>query len=324
MNLLLIGAGQLGSRHLQSCLKYSKDINIYVVDNSEASIILAKTRALEIKKNANHNIFFLKNMSMIRENSFDYLIIATAANSRFKVLAEALKLFSVKYAILEKILFQDLQSYQESLKLINDNKVTAFVNCPLRAYPFFKEIKEKYISHSNKTSVTYVGGEWVGLGCNSIHYLDLLNFLSDEKLQTINLDGLDNGYIESKRMGNVEFTGTIEASYESGSYLSIQAIEGSQKDSTIEILNGHHRVIIDELTGDYNVFENDELLVSGSYEVVYQSDLTHLMIKEIEESGICSLISFDQSLELHQPLISKLLFHFNKFSDTKTLILPIT
>ena len=46
--ILLIGAGQLGSRHLQGLLKFQKKQFIYVLDRSEDSLTVAKKRAAEI------------------------------------------------------------------------------------------------------------------------------------------------------------------------------------------------------------------------------------------------------------------------------------
>ena len=313
MNLLLIGAGQLGSRHLQSCLKYGQSLNIYVVDNLEASLKLSEARALEIENKACHKVHYLTDIAAIEESSFDYLIIATGASVRFKILEDVLKLFTIKYAILEKVLFQDLQSYIDAAQLIQNTNLTAFVNCPFRVYPFFKEIKHKY-----------VGGEWVGLACNSIHYLDLLSFLSDEKLRSINTEQLDDGYVNSKRAGYIEFTGTIKASFELGACLSFEAIKDSEQDSIIEISNGRYRVLVDELSGKYKVFENEELIVSSRYSTIYQSDLSHLMIDKIAQTGKCGLISFDDSVQLHQKFITKLLKHYNKFSTNTVSILPIT
>ena len=324
MNLLLIGAGQLGSRHLQACLKYQNKLNIYVVDNSRISLDLSEKRAKEIDNLGNHNVKYLMDLSLIDEISFDYLILATGASVRYQILANVLKLFTIKYAILEKVLFQDLQSYKYASQLIKDNNLTTFVNCPLRVYPFFKEIKNKYISNKNKTKLKYIGGDWIGIACNSIHYIDLMNFITDEKLISISTERLDDGCIDSKRPGNVEFTGILDASFESGSCLSIQAIKGSQQDSIIEISNGNYKITVDELSGKYCVYNNETLIEESHYDILYQSNLTHKVIEQIEQTQSCELIDFDESVKLHQEFISKLLVHYNKSLENKITKLPIT
>ena len=48
MNCAIIGAGQLGSRHLQGLLSYKKEsLNIFIIDPSDDSLFIAKQRALE-------------------------------------------------------------------------------------------------------------------------------------------------------------------------------------------------------------------------------------------------------------------------------------
>tara|TARA_R110002012_G_scaffold56765_2_gene145839 strand:- start:8935 stop:9909 length:975 start_codon:yes stop_codon:yes gene_type:complete len=324
MNLLLIGAGQLGSRHLQSVLKHTKSLNIIVVDNSECSLNVSRERALEIESYKNHKLTFLTKISDVQEQTFDYLIIATGASVRYKILEDVLTRFKIKHAILEKVLFQDLNSYENAAKLIHNHNLSVFVNCPLRVYPFFKKIKECYISTEHKTTLRYTGGEWVGLACNSIHYLDLMNFLCSEELTYINTSNLDDGFIDSKRHGNIEFTGKIEGEYSRGSKISIESIKGSEEDSIIEIANGSFTIIIDELSGNYKVFKNDKLIKESSYEIVYQSDLSHRMLEQIEITGKCELIDFESSAAIHQKFISKLLAHYNLFSTGTTKTLPIT
>lgn len=54
-NILLIGAGQLGSRHLQGIAKIDFKANICVVDPSEISIEIAKERYKQINKNEKIN-----------------------------------------------------------------------------------------------------------------------------------------------------------------------------------------------------------------------------------------------------------------------------
>jgi predicted dehydrogenase len=324
MNLLLVGAGQIGSRHLQSCLKFHEKLEIYVVDSSEESLAISKSRASEIDSLINHEVYYVTELDSINELKFDFLIIATGAGPRLSILNNVLERFTIKSAILEKILFQTLDAYISASRIISEKKVNAFVNCPLRVYPFFKEIKEKYITKGSSVVLNYRGGEWVGLGCNSIHYLDLLNFLTDENVIEIDVGFLDKEIKNSKREGNVEFTGIVEGTYSSGSKITIESIAGSDMNSTIEILSNGFGILIDELTGGFRIYKGEILIEEASYDVLYQSDLTHLMLEQIEKTESCELIDFHDSVKLHQEFISKLLEHYNKISGNGAKTLPIT
>ena len=324
MKLLLVGAGQLGSRHLQSCMKFPKPLDIYVVDNSIESLELSKERAEEIDNTIGHRVHYRLDMKLVNENHFDFLILATGAAVRFQILSELLDMFSFTYAILEKILFQDMSSYADASRAIAQYDVSVFVNCPLRTYPFFKLLKKNHISKDSITKIAYKGGEWAGLACNSIHYLDLLNFLTDEELMEIHTDHLDDGHIESKRMGCIELTGRLDGVYSSGSIIQIEVVKGSLADSHIEIANGSFRVVIDELSGKFKMFDGEKLLEDSSYSIVYQSDLTHKIMMQLVAENTCDLITFSESKRIHEKYISSLLLHYNKFVDVETSILPIT
>ena len=55
-NNLVVGAGQIGSRHLQAILKLDIKQTIYILDPSTNSLEISKERANEIPNN--HKLFF--------------------------------------------------------------------------------------------------------------------------------------------------------------------------------------------------------------------------------------------------------------------------
>lgn len=326
MNLLLIGAGQLGSRHLQACLKLKNKLNIYVVDNSENSLAISEDRANQIDMGAAHNVSYLKNLDLVEEKNFEYMIIATSASVRYVILAAALSRFKVRYTIFEKVLFQDIDSYSNAAEIINNNNITAFVNCPLRAYPFYKMLKSKYIKNSTPTTLKYHAGEWCGLACNAIHFIDLVNYLTDSEIDQVSVEELDTTISQSKRQGYIEFTGTLNVSFENGSYISMNSIKGSADNSVLEILNGNNKIIIDELTGKYCVFVDNVLVEKGQYDLVYQSNLTNIIVEQLEASGSCDLTDYRKSRKLHERFLKALLGHYNSINHNvdDVTILPIT
>ena len=170
-NFLIIGAGQLGSRHLQGALKVEDKFHFYVLDPSEKSLGLAKTRAKEISHN--HPISFTAKWNDLPEN-LDIVIVATSANVRAKVVLQLLENHKVSFLVLEKVLFQDIDSYATVSELIIKTNTTTFVNHPRRTFDFYKQIKRNYHASKDKTLLMQVvGGNW-GLGCNTLHFIDML------------------------------------------------------------------------------------------------------------------------------------------------------
>ena len=57
--ILLIGCGNIGSRHLQSILKINTNCAVYVVEKSKISTNVAKKRCKEVsKKNSIKSLYF--------------------------------------------------------------------------------------------------------------------------------------------------------------------------------------------------------------------------------------------------------------------------
>ena len=135
--ILLIGAGQLGSRYLQGIVKSELNFEIIVVDLSQDSLETAKKRIEEVgncKK-----ITFTKKLP-IDQNFFDICIVSTTANSRRSIVANVYRLFEVKYLILEKVLVQSCNDLEAIKETISVNK-KVWVNLPRRLMPLYMSLK---------------------------------------------------------------------------------------------------------------------------------------------------------------------------------------
>ena len=61
-NVLIVGSGNVGSRHIQGILKSKYKINIYIVENNLNSIINTKKRISEVNY-INKKIYIYKNLN---------------------------------------------------------------------------------------------------------------------------------------------------------------------------------------------------------------------------------------------------------------------
>ena len=102
-NILIIGAGQLGSRHLQGALLSKNELNITVVDPSQESINVACERASEVKYGNPHSTVSYK-IDIPNNEYIDICIIATAAHVRAIVTKQLLLTNEVKQIVFEKVL----------------------------------------------------------------------------------------------------------------------------------------------------------------------------------------------------------------------------
>lgn len=319
---LIVGAGQLGSRHLQGVIKNLSKLEIYVLDPSENSLKLAREKEREIAHI--HNVNYTQKWNLL-PNYFDIAIIATNSNVRENVIINLLQNHKVVFLILEKVLFQEMEAYQRIHNLLIQNKVVCYVNHPRRMFESYKKIKAN-LDLNTQGVYSVIGGNW-GLGCNALHFLDLFVYLSGKKIKDINVQSVDNNIVESSRKGFAEFTGTITGSLSDSSSFFITSLRGESSSITVTVFNNEQRLIIQE-GGDPQILKlekkNSFKCEMDLFKVQYQSELSTYIVLELLENGYCLLPTYDEARHTHELFISKMLDKYNKITGMKSTILPIT
>ena len=197
--IAIIGAGNLGSRHLQALALTEIPLAVQVVDPSTESLDIAKKRWNEMPENLIvKNLSFHENISDLNPD-LDVVIVATSSKPRCTVIKQLLSNCRVRYMILEKVLFPQLADYDEVQRLIDDKNVKVWVNCGRRNTSFYKKMRDLFNSEKNIT-MNVSGDNW-GLGGNTIHMLDTYAFITAQKIFTFDTENLDKNCINSKRGG---------------------------------------------------------------------------------------------------------------------------
>ena len=321
--ILLIGAGQLGSRHLQGLLKFQKKQFIYVLDRSEDSLTIAKERAAEIE--FNHKVNYVSEWESV-PSELDLVIVATGASVRAKLVTKLLMTYNVKNLVLEKVLFQDLKSYSEIGNLIKASGTPTWVNHPRRMFKHYKDLKNKIAANGEFIKFEIFGGNW-DLACNALHFIDLISFLSGSELLSLDFGEIDNNIIKSKRPNCIELTGSFSGVLKNGNRFNISSLEGAYEDITITVLTKSSRWIINEGVAQKIIYlgkENNFNEIIDSFTNEYQSTLTTKIIKDILIEGNTSLPNYDEACSSHIPFIEGTLESYNRISNSNTLICPIT
>jgi len=301
--VVIIGAGQLGSRHLQALLKTQLQISIEVVDPIEKSLEIAKDRAGEIPPNMNiKSISYFSSIDAI-SNDIDFCLIATTANVRFEVLKNLLLKANVKYLVLEKILFQKIEEYSIVADILKSKNIKCWVNCPRRSYPVYQQIKS-LITPDEQLTYTVVGGDW-SLASNAIHFIDVLNFLNENtefKFEKFSITDV----VESKRPGNFELMGTLIGKQSNGSNIFLTSRKDSQAGLITQIFSRNFLWQIDESKGELRTYSTDNQwkVESTTFSVPFQSELTNLVCEDILNNGKCDLPSFEISGFLHRAMLT--------------------
>lgn len=315
-NVLIAGAGQLGSRYLQGLVNCQHPLAIFVSDVSPDSLARAEARWCEAGGEGGKHELQVNVGFEHAPQHLDIAIVATNADVRIDVVRAIANRSTVDYWILEKVLAQSEDGIEQLNDLIGSNS-HAWVNTPRRMMSWYKELKKIAKIHS-PVNVEVSGGHWA-LGCNAIHFLDFLAWLSGEGLVDVSTQGLNKIWYPAKRDGFWEIQGEMTAKFSGGSKMSL-ICDGSNRATQISLRNDNSLWSIDERQGVAQ--RSDGFAVQGHIE--YQSSMTAGLIDLMLDTGQCDLPDLRESSDLHLPLIRALNAHWNRNMPNQLSFVPIT
>ncbi|MNS71166.1 Oxidoreductase family, NAD-binding Rossmann fold [compost metagenome] len=321
-NIVIIGAGQLGSRHLQSLASINLPLNIYVVDTNPEALNVAKSRFVEMSQLNSKEVTYYTNLDELPLNA-DLAIVASNSINRKSIIEALLAKCSIKFLLLEKFLFPRLSDYGQVSELLKANKVKAWVNLPRRAFEFYKHISKEI---NDKIVFTISGTNW-GLGCNTIHFLDLFVMLSRPGYLFHTFNGIDNKIVESKRDGYIEFTGEIQLRTDKGDIFNAISYQNGDHPIILRIDSNDQSWVINESARNfkYTAKKNNWEEEYGDFEIPFQSSIGSVSIEKILLNGSCELTAYDESAALHKQLLEIYLKRYSEIVKTEnTDLCPIT
>lgn len=319
--IAIIGAGQLGTRHLQGLVRLSMPCEIHVVDPSVKSLDLARQRVDDVVAAATHALKYHHHIESLPQN-LDYVVVATTADIRLNVMHALFHRRTVKNILLEKVLFQRVSDYAAADKLLRQANCRAWVSCLRRAAPIYDTLRTFFLEDQLQ-HVDVRGGNW-GLGCNSIHFLDITAYIAGGEPHSISTALLDESIIESKRAGFIEFTGTLLGRCGDASF-SLTAERGSQAPVLMTLRGANRSCIVDESRGIAFLCDpNGSGWHTVNFKTPVLSELITGVTQRILEYGSCELTPYSQSAAYHLPLLQSLGSHAVHHLDELKDCLPIT
>lgn len=306
-NIVVIGAGQLGSRHIQSIKSTHHHCKLYVVDSVRES--LEKTKAIFESTQVDsqiHEVYYCENSNSLPD-VIDFLLISTGSRPRAAIFKDIAYRYKIKNVVFEKVLFQKESDFHEVATILNIKGIKSWVNCPRRMYEGYKALQPLF---KNKTvNMTVSGGLW-GMGCNSIHFLDVYSYLTESTDYTLSTEGVDHTIIDSKRVGYKEFTGTLTAHFANGGTVVLHSANNSIS-HLITLNTDDAFCCVSEIKKEcwINSVERNEVV---AFPVPYQSQLTSIVLDSILDNGTCELATYEESTKIHLPLIKGLIAFLNK------------
>jgi predicted dehydrogenase len=308
--IVVIGAGNLGIRHLQSLCGISHIENFYILDPSTKSLENAKKIFEESSTSDIQQLHLIQSANLL-PLEIDFAVVATNSLIRREVIAQLLDKSRVKYLILEKFLFPRIEDYQVVERLLADTNTKAWVNCGRRMFDFYQQLRSQL--NPNSPTVMLVNAGNLSVGTHAIHFLDLFAFLTNSQvLDDIDLSLVHPIVYESKRPGYIEFKGTIVA----------KAGTSTMIFQTFEDSNMPLQIIVNQPDKRFEILEHEFLIRSSTADSKWQwqenpmdkplqSRLTGMAALQLEETDSCQLPTYQESALLHMQLLKALLGFMN-------------
>ena len=305
--MILIGAGALGSRHLQSLVelaRYKNVENVEIADTNRAALDLARSRAEEILMTLpvtkRPRLFFFTDIADFTLRRPDLCIIASSSRPRCAILHSLLDFVVPKQLVLEKFLFPDFDDYAVAGRLLRNAGVDAWVNCPRASSPGYQWVKKK-LAGAGKIEMA-VSASNFHLMSNSIHHIELFRFFLNAGGTAVQFGSIDRiGELKpARREGYVDAEGYFSCTV-GESRLSIKSDAAGSKPVTIDITTDNGiRIHINEAEGTIK-FKGSPGDEKRSLELRQISDLAEIWADLID--GTTLLPTYENSSNLHKQFL---------------------
>tara|TARA_B110000003_G_scaffold276506_1_gene323397 strand:+ start:4060 stop:5073 length:1014 start_codon:yes stop_codon:yes gene_type:complete len=252
MNTIIIGAGRMGRRHIQSALNCKLNIS-GIVDISDESLSLAKKEF-----DLSSSVLYKDIDVLINDLIPDCAIISTCADSH-KDLTIKLSNSGVKYILVEKPMATSISDCLEMINVCKQNDTKISVNHQMRFLEQYSKPKKLLESeaYGGFKSMNVIAGNF-GFSMNALHYFEAFKFLSGEV--PIEVTAWFSDEIVSNPRGEKfeDRAGSIKVVCKSGKrlYMDIGSDQGNGVCVTYYGRNGY--IFIDELKGDMRTYVREK------------------------------------------------------------------
>ena len=304
MRALIVGVGELGSRHAQSLATLVELEELILVDPSPSSLERATERVASTGYKGRVSTFTRLQHPV---GQIELAVVSTSSIQRLRSLESVIEYSKPSHVLLEKLLTPSGTQLSELESIIANSDSKFWVNCPMPFFDHYRYIEEALSQTGDRRQLNYMvtGGNY-GLVTNLIHYLDHFSKLSRSGLIDLRLRG---GYqeISSKRAGYSEIIGCFFGETEKGDKFSVEFDPNKNGESLIiEISNGDSIFRIDEVglvlhEGELNGRQSQSPITTPR-----QSELTHKSLELLLNGTSPMWAKVNKSIELHRWIFSAL------------------
>lgn len=321
--IAVIGVGGIGSRHLQSLARLNTPARIEIFDPSPIATKTALERWAQMPRAAGHEVVAVRSPREFAR-SLDVAIVATSADVRLSALRAVLEHREVRFAILEKFLFQSLEDYHAAKDAVTSAGTLAVVNTGRRMWPGYRAAK-KDLAEEEMLICRASGAARYGVGTTAIHFLDLASFLSGQRDFDARGDRLTLAPGEARRAGFIEFGGAIEAMSLACSF-EYATVGSGTSPVLVELSSPRRRLLVRESEGRaWRAREEDDWRWNDvPFATALQSEMTYRAVEDLLAQGCCELPTLQESSSLHETLLIAMLGALERLTGESATTCPIT
>ena len=315
--IAVIGAGQLGSRHLQSLAMLDRNVQVWAIDPDPHSRQTAQHRWDEASGAAERRSALRAASSLAAlPKIIDLAIVSTTADVRPEVVSKLASSRVVRFWVLEKPLAQSPAGLHW-LEVSTADSEGAWVNTPFRTFALFRHLRDRLLGNGQLT-VHVEGPSW-GLLSNAIHYLDVVQFLTGETLTSVSTQHVSRDWYEQKRRGFWDADGLLAARYSGGTTVDLSS-GGEAVLPAFYLRQGDAEWTLDEAVGSARS-ESECILTSPP---PLQSEATDFLVERMWTDGTCGLPAIQASAQLHKVFLQAVTALWRQMPDRDVREPPIT
>jgi len=319
-SIILVGCGVIGSRHLQAIAKINEKLEIHVVEPREEAISVGKSRLDEVNQDLQHEIFWHKNITEIK-NPSNLVIIATQAKGRVDLVNQLL-INGNKRFLLEKIVCQSDSEYDSLIQNLQNNNAKAWVDASRRYFSSYQKLKEFF--KNDEPFYMAVTASYPGLGRDAIHFIDLFSWFSNDAHIQLNGENLIDDVFPNKRGKDLmEFAGTLTGTSKN-SFLSMTFFPEGNFPNLVQLVGKDNSFIINEPNNQILHAKTNDQEKTVEFNFEYSSDLTTKIVQDILQKDECLLPTVRYSSYAHKELFRVFNLHLKKIFKQEREICPIT
>ena len=208
----IIGAGRMGRRHIEACLRSGHAVT-KIADHNAESLSLAHDLA--------PNALAQDASDVAQSSDLDMVIVATTTTSHAELALRAID-SGVPYVLIEKPLGRSLSECDRVVSLAAQRGIRVAVNHPYRHMPPFQRLISLVRSEQfgGLSSMHVVGGNG-GMAMLLTHFVDLFELMSGEPVVSVEAS-LPSAIVPNPRGEQYEdFSGTVRGYSATGRRLTV-------------------------------------------------------------------------------------------------------